>query len=255
MFSNYNNIVYPFNIKGETVYKVLKDITTNARIRRDSLDNTSLYMMYYMRDGDTPEIIAKKYYDNEDLYYLVMLANDRYDWRVDYPLTQMELDYYIRTKYVEPEGIHHYEDEYGNILDNIVRQDIAGNTYLLMAMPDHVYETKDGDIIEFVKSRFGEKYVIDSETTMGECPCMMDITPSATRIELTEDVIEALNTEFGLNLELPNRRYVDSEHTIPVTNMEYEERENEQKRHIRLIEKSYADAFVRALDAAIEENE
>lgn len=117
MFDKYQQIYYPFIDKnGDEFYKIIRDITTNIRIRIEALNLVQLYEYYNIREGDTPEIIAAKYYGDSKLHYLVILANDRFDWRNDYPLTSQEFEEYIRDSYVNPNGIHHYETPNGKIV-------------------------------------------------------------------------------------------------------------------------------------------
>ena len=117
MFRNYPDIYYPFTTKEKEAYnRVLKDITVNLKIRRDFVDSVSLYDYYDLGDWETPDVVAGKYYNNPKWHYLVILANDKFDWRNDYPLTQNELEAYVRDVYVDPNGVHHYETVDGVIV-------------------------------------------------------------------------------------------------------------------------------------------
>lgn len=117
MFRQYPDIYYPFTDKQkQTYYRVLKDITVNLKLRRDLTNDVSLYEYYDLRDWESPDIIAAKYYGNAKWHYLVMLANDTFDWRDDYPLTQNQLDAYVKDVYVNPNGVHHYETVDGVIV-------------------------------------------------------------------------------------------------------------------------------------------
>ena len=103
---------------GEIDYVLLKDITENIRFKRDILQNLSLYEYYSMRDGDTPEIISEKFYGTPFYHWVIMIANDRYDYINDYALPIHLLDPIIKEKYGENNiyDIHHYEYD-GYIVD------------------------------------------------------------------------------------------------------------------------------------------
>lgn len=117
MFRQYPDIYYPFtDEQKQTYYRVIKDITINLKLRKDLTDQVSLYEFYDLGDWETPDIVAAKYYSNPKWHYLVMLANDTFDWRDDYPLTQNQLDAYVRESYVNPNGVHHYETVDGVIV-------------------------------------------------------------------------------------------------------------------------------------------
>lgn len=98
---------------------LMKDITRNIRFRRDLLANVTVYDEYDIVDGETPEIIAEKIYGNAEYHWIVMLANDRYDYRKDFPLTYVDLQKYIDDKYgEEADSIHHYLDARGYFVDS-----------------------------------------------------------------------------------------------------------------------------------------
>ena len=108
MFDNYETLLYPFKIGQLTVEKLVRDITTNLKIQTNVVDLVGFFSDYIIHDGETPEIIAWKVYGDAKLHYLVMLANSRYDWRKDFPLSQIELDAFVNETYANPNGVHHW---------------------------------------------------------------------------------------------------------------------------------------------------
>lgn len=98
-FKDFPNMFYEFIINGTPVLKSVKDITTNVRVRTEILANITLYDLYDIRDGDTPEIIAAKYYGDPNLHWTIMLANDKFDYLNDFPMNYEVLVNYIRNKY------------------------------------------------------------------------------------------------------------------------------------------------------------
>lgn len=112
-------------IKKETKAFAMTDITRNIRFRRDILSQITVYDEYDIVDGETPEIIAEKVYGNSQYHWIVMLANDIYDYKTDFPLTQLALDKFVEDKYGDQaDAIKHYVDASGYI----VNQDVAGAT-------------------------------------------------------------------------------------------------------------------------------
>ncbi len=120
MIEKFPKIAYPIstNDDGETTYKALADISHHLRLSADSLNSIVNYDKQILQSGEGLEISAGENYDRTDLYYILELANDRFDWKESRPLTSMELDSYISEKYLDRNGIHHYENEYGNEVDN-----------------------------------------------------------------------------------------------------------------------------------------
>lgn len=108
-FSKIPNIYYDFVINGVHQMKVLKDVTVNVRFIADLLSNITVYDEYDILDGETPEIIATKVYGNPQYHWIIMLANDRYDYREDFPMDYTTLHKYVIKKYgAGNEYAHHH---------------------------------------------------------------------------------------------------------------------------------------------------
>lgn len=118
-FDNFNKFLYDFKINGKTEYKYIRDITENVRFRKEILANITLYDEYDIRDGETPEIIAEKVYGSPKYHWVVMLANEKYNYIDDFPLSIFELEKHIKEKYGVDNvyDIHHYVDNNGYIVD------------------------------------------------------------------------------------------------------------------------------------------
>jgi hypothetical protein len=92
-FKNHPTFVYDFqyNIRTyETRTSIVKDITENVRFRKEVLENVTAFDEYDIVDGETPEIIAEKIYGNPEYHWILMLANQRWDYRTDFPLTDRD---------------------------------------------------------------------------------------------------------------------------------------------------------------------
>jgi len=63
------------------------------------LDNPALYYEYDIQEGDTPEIIASKYYNDPYRYWMVLFANQLLDPQWDWPLTYSQFEAYLNDKY------------------------------------------------------------------------------------------------------------------------------------------------------------
>ena len=101
------------------------DITRNIRFRRDILADITVYDYYDIVEGETPEIVAEKIYGNAQYHWIIMLANDIYDYLSDWPMTYVALEQYIQDKYGDTaDQPHHYVDYKGYS----VSSDIPGAT-------------------------------------------------------------------------------------------------------------------------------
>ena len=140
-FDHFPEIYYPFNIGKREEIKVLKDITRNVRVIKEIASSITLYELYDIQDGDTPELISERFYGTPQYHWVIILINERYDYLSDFPLSQPVLDLYVAQKYGEgnENAVHHWEDENGFI----VSSDIAGATSVSNAQyEDKINESK-----------------------------------------------------------------------------------------------------------------
>ena len=139
-FKQFPQIYYDFpKTNSDNVLQILTDITTNVRVRKEVLENITIYDEYDIQEGETPEIIAEKVYGNPELHWIIMLVNQRYNYLADFPLTNLELSQLCIDNYGENKiyNIHHYEK------DGIVSEALAS-----LKFPVNVYSSLNiNDII------------------------------------------------------------------------------------------------------------
>lgn len=125
-FNAFKKIYYDFKVGDRIELKTLTDITRNVRLRKQLLSNITIFDFYDMKEGETPEIVAKRVYGNSNLHWIIMLANDRYDYIEDFPMTAYQLENHINRKYGNNRNaIHHYEKD-GYIVDPTVELGAVG---------------------------------------------------------------------------------------------------------------------------------
>lgn len=118
-FEKFPQFVYEFDIAGKRKAMILTDITRNVRFRKEMFGAIELYDEYDMQDGETPEIVAEKFYGNSQYHWIIMLVNERFDYLADFVLTYAALLKFVEDKYGvgNESNIHHYENEKGYIVD------------------------------------------------------------------------------------------------------------------------------------------
>lgn len=110
-FQKFPKFWYDFETdpKKERVTYAITDITRNIRFRRDVLANITVFDSYIISNGETPEMLAERFYGDPNLHWVIMLANQRFDYRSDWLLDTDTLDKYVADKYDDVWAIHHYE--------------------------------------------------------------------------------------------------------------------------------------------------
>lgn len=78
---------------------VLTNIMSRASLIQELENNPMLFYTYNIQDGDTPEIVAEKYYGSAYAYWVVLHSNQILDPLWDWPLTDTLLNSYLDSKY------------------------------------------------------------------------------------------------------------------------------------------------------------
>ena len=98
-----------YDVSGNNNFKLVTDLLRRVKIRARVLDEVTLYDLYDVVDGDTPESIAFKQFGNTELHWVILLTNNITDRYYGWPLTVEQFEAYINDKYSDPDGVHHYE--------------------------------------------------------------------------------------------------------------------------------------------------
>ena len=141
-FQQFPTISYPFEINGKLVAKAVTDITLNVRIINMILQNITSYDSYDIQDGETPEIIAELAYGSSLYHWVLMIANQNFDYVNDWPQPQYELEQYILKKYgswAAADAPHHYVDANGWIV-NQGNKNVYGETEVTYPVSNFDYE-------------------------------------------------------------------------------------------------------------------
>lgn len=91
---------------------LMTDLMARCSIIPEILQDPMVYYEYSVQDGDTPEIVAYKYYGDSYRYWIVLFANKITDPQWDWPLSSNAFDAFIANKYqaFNPYStVHHYE--------------------------------------------------------------------------------------------------------------------------------------------------
>tara|TARA_R110000868_G_scaffold53238_2_gene167293 strand:- start:878 stop:1528 length:651 start_codon:yes stop_codon:yes gene_type:complete len=97
-----------FNYFPKTVYStannltqtdVVTNITSRFGFEQALKENSSAYYKYSIQDGDTPEIIASKYYGDPEKHWIVLSFNQIIDPQWDWPMDYNTLIKFIDNKY------------------------------------------------------------------------------------------------------------------------------------------------------------
>ena len=78
---------------------LLTNLMARVQVIPSLLRNPLLFYSYDLKESDRPDIIANKYYDDSNKYWMVLYANEIMDPLYDWPLTSQQFDDYLKSKY------------------------------------------------------------------------------------------------------------------------------------------------------------
>ena len=106
-FTNFEKGYY--DLKGDGKQKLVVDLMTRVKVREKILDEASLYDKYDVPSGERPEDTAFKHFGSSQYHWVVLLTNNITDVYYDWPMSEQSFETFIKDKYTNPDGIHHYE--------------------------------------------------------------------------------------------------------------------------------------------------
>ena len=106
-FDSFPKILY--DSKGDGEVKIVTNLLKRVAVRTKVKTNALILDTYNVKNGETPESIADKLYDDPELHWVVLMINDITDRYHQWPMYEQQFNTYVTEKYDNPDGVHHYE--------------------------------------------------------------------------------------------------------------------------------------------------
>ena len=94
-------------VNGNTID--VTDIWRKVKVRSKIANNVALFDNFDVPEGDSPETVAYKVYGDAEYFWVVCLMNNIVNRYYDWPLDEYSFQQYVKDKYDNPQGVHHYE--------------------------------------------------------------------------------------------------------------------------------------------------
>ena len=98
-----------YDNKGNGNYSVMTNLLRRVKLVDDAKLNIIDFDYYDVKDGETPEMIAHKYYGDVNLHWTILTVNNVVDYYEDWPMSVQRFEEFVKEKYENPQAIHHYE--------------------------------------------------------------------------------------------------------------------------------------------------
>ena len=126
-FQELPNIAHPSLLPNQNKIEdriIVKNIFKRSKLRTDIDQAITAFNYYYVEQGMRPDMVAKSLYDDSELDWVILTANNITNIRDQWPLEHNDLHEYMLGKYgseANISGIHHYEtrkivDEYNRVV-------------------------------------------------------------------------------------------------------------------------------------------
>lgn len=153
------------------ISRIFTNLLVRASVLPSLLKNPLVYYQYDIQDGDTPDIVANKYYGDSYRYWIILFCNQFLDPQWDWPLSPRLLDEYIVNKYpnIQPlSTVHHYEKiltqkDDGSGTETINRVNIDEETYNLLIESTYTTTLPTGLVTVTVTKRAVTYYEYETE--------------------------------------------------------------------------------------------
>ena len=98
-----------YDLKGDGNPKIVTDLMTRVKVREKVINEMSLYDKYDVPSGERPEDTAFKHFGSAEYHWVVLMTNNITDAFYEWPMSEQDFEAFLKDKYTEPDGTHHYE--------------------------------------------------------------------------------------------------------------------------------------------------
>ena len=88
---------------------LVKNIWRRNEVLDTYFNSLTLFDEYIVKEGETPEIISYKYYEDVFFGWTILFVNDMTNFHRDWPMDSDTLKNYVYNKYPDPNQTSHYE--------------------------------------------------------------------------------------------------------------------------------------------------
>jgi len=198
----FDSLPFLTNLSSDGNVYATKNLLVRTNLIPQLSDNTLLFYRYALQDGDTPEIVANKYYGTPYRYWIVLYGNSNIiDPQADWPLSSQQFQLYLKRKYSEVAGgdnqvlsyvsgtIHHYEKV-------VTTVDNETNTTAIKNI--EIDQTTYNSIVEFTQTK---NFLDGSSVTYSLSKSAISIYDYENNLNESKRNINLINSSYASQIE------------------------------------------------------
>lgn len=231
----FNNFPYTlYSLDDRESVQLVKNILLRVVFNEEIKNNFAIYDDYDIRDGDTPEIIADKFYDNPELHWVILHINEILDPRFSWTHSVNNLVLYTDGKYNDRNAINYYQND-------TTGEQTNGNVYINSSSQFNSFYT--GNIVVNLTNP-GMGFITSKISSSN-----VNVLVTSGGFKVGDQVKLFDNANATANVTIST--------TIPgmtaVTNLEVEDQSNEARRRIKILKPQYVQAAMAELNNILEQ--
>jgi hypothetical protein len=175
-FSLFPTIFY--DAVGNSDPKIVTHLLKRVALHSKASESVALFDTYDVRNGETPEMIAHKYYDDAEYHWVILLVNNITDRYHQWPMNTRQFLAHLAERYDNVDAVHHYEinqvsgDTSVKINIGITNIGIDGNTIAdATLITNREYEEEKQDVLRKIRlldPEYLEQFVEEFERLVSE---------------------------------------------------------------------------------------
>ncbi len=227
-----------FDVKDDGNLIQAKDIFRNIRVSSDAEDAIIGYEYYYINDQDRPDVLASKLYGDATLYWLFWMVNDQFATYNDWPKSQSILDKFINRKYSGKALVSNQQSDIVSSSDSkfLQGEKVVGSTSSAFGFVTKIDPTNNQIILNDIQGSF----------QVGEVVTGSNSSKSFTIISVRNFSDSPHHYEDSEG----NKTTISTGNT-PVSNFDFEQKFNDDKREIRYIKPHFVSQLLREFKSFI----
>lgn len=227
-----------FDLKNDGNLIEAKDIFRSIRISGAVEDAISGYEYYYVGDQDRPDVTATKLYGDATLYWLFWMVNDHLAVHNDWPKSQRVLERFIKRKYSGKSLVAPFQSDIVSNSDSKFFQGekVVGSTSSAFGFVTKIDPTNNQLILNDIQGSFqvGETVTGSNSSKSFIISSVRNFSDSPHHYEDSEG----------------NKTTISNGNT-PVSNHDYEQQLNDDKRSIKYIKGEFVSQLLREFKSFI----
>ena len=229
-----------FDLKNDGNLIEAKDIFRNIRVAEDAEEGITGYEYYYVGDQDRPDVLASKLYGDSTLYWLFWMVNPHLAVYNDWPKSQRVLEKYIARKYSGKALVAPFQSDIVSSSDSKFFQGekVVGSTSSAFGFVTKIDPTNQQIILNDIEGSFQV-----GETVTGSNSSKSFIISSVRNFSDSPHHYE----------DSEGNKTTISEGNTAVSNFDYEQVFNDEKRNIKYIKQDVLPDLLREFQSFIRE--